>query len=101
MGYTQDKSHAIWLFNPSCARTQKSATIKNSHDFSLFYRTVEDCLIILVDDILITGDSHEDIIHITSSITIYKLMDFGEFKYFLGIEVLKSGSSFCCLKRNM
>nr|GEX41132.1 putative ribonuclease H-like domain-containing protein [Tanacetum cinerariifolium] len=59
------------------------------------------CLIIYVDDMIVTGDDREEITKLKKYLfTKFKMKDPGRLKYFLGIEVLRSKQGiFMCQKR--
>ena len=65
-------------------------------DFSLYVRKTEKgimLLVIYVDDLIITGDSDEDILHVKMLLKQkFEMKDLGELRYFLGIEVIRSPS---------
>ncbi|XP_057518488.1 uncharacterized mitochondrial protein AtMg00810-like [Amaranthus tricolor] len=67
---------------------------KSNSDQSLFLKRQDDhitCLIIYVDDMIITGDDKEEIQTLKEQLSReYEMKDFGQLKYFLGIEVLRS-----------
>jgi len=49
-------------------------------------------LIVYVDDIVITGDDTQEIGHLKSCLhTEFKVKDLGQLKYFLGMEIARSG----------
>lgn len=60
-------------------------------DYSLFVRSQHGkftCLLIYVDDVILTGNNLQDIEDTKSFLkNQFKLKDLGELKYFLGIEV--------------
>nr|GEX53730.1 putative Gag-polypeptide of LTR copia-type [Tanacetum cinerariifolium] len=59
------------------------------------------CLIIYVDDMIVTGDDKEEITKLKKYLfTEFEMKDLGRLKYFLGIEVLRSKQGiFMCQKR--
>ncbi|KAJ9539426.1 hypothetical protein OSB04_032159 [Centaurea solstitialis] len=59
------------------------------------------CLIIYVDDMIITGNDKEEITKLKEGLfTEFEMKDLGELKYFLGIEVLRSKQGiFICQKK--
>ncbi|XP_042003672.1 uncharacterized mitochondrial protein AtMg00810-like [Salvia splendens] len=49
------------------------------------------CLIIYVDDMIITGDDTEEMSELRKNLfNVFEMKDLGQLKYFLGIEVLRS-----------
>nr|GEW77900.1 putative reverse transcriptase, RNA-dependent DNA polymerase [Tanacetum cinerariifolium] len=60
------------------------------------------CLIIYVDDMIVTGDDKEEITKLKKYLfTKFKMKDLGRLKYFLRIEVLRSKQGiFMCQKRS-
>nr|GEU97479.1 putative reverse transcriptase, RNA-dependent DNA polymerase [Tanacetum cinerariifolium] len=59
------------------------------------------CLIICVDDMIVTGDDKEEITKLKYLFTKFKKKDLGRLKYFLGIKVLRSKQGiFICQKRS-
>lgn len=67
---------------------------RSASDCSLFFRNVKGVLtliLVYVDDILLTGDSTEQVLQVIQSLhTQFALKTMGEVHYFLGIEVTKS-----------
>nr|GEW21637.1 putative ribonuclease H-like domain-containing protein [Tanacetum cinerariifolium] len=73
-----------------------------SKDAKAFVGKLITCLIIYVDDMIVTGDDKEEITKLKKYLfTEFKMKDLGRLKYFLRIEVLglKQGI-FMCQKRN-
>jgi len=75
--------------------TMKSYGYKQSNfDHTLFLKRKGDlitCVIIYVDDIIITGSDIEEIVRLRNNlIREFEMKDLGRLKYFLGIEVLCS-----------
>ena len=57
-------------------------------------------LVIYVDDLIITGASDEDILHVKMLLKQkLEMKDLGELRYFLGIEVIRSPSEIRLLQR--
>ena len=57
-------------------------------------------LVIYVDDLIITGDSDEDILHVKMLLKQkFEMKDLGELCYFLGIELIRSPSGIRLLQR--
>ena len=67
---------------------------QSNSDHTLFLRRRGGkitCLIIYVDDMIITGNDKEEIINLKEKLfQEFKMKDLGRLKYFLGIEVLRS-----------
>ncbi|KAF5754617.1 putative RNA-directed DNA polymerase [Helianthus annuus] len=72
-------------------------------DHSLFILNKGDIVVILlvyVDDIVITGNNSSEIMTVKKCLSDnFQIKDLGLLKYFLGIEVLYSGSSVCLSQR--
>ncbi|XP_035838298.1 uncharacterized mitochondrial protein AtMg00810-like [Helianthus annuus] len=72
-------------------------------DHSLFILNKNDVLIVLlvyVDDIVVTGNSHSEITNVKKCLSDnFQIKDLGLLKYFLGIEVLYSDGSICLSQR--
>lgn len=71
---------------------------RSMSDFSLFHRTINGILtlvLIYVDDILVTCDSHEEVMLLISQLNdLFALKYLGKVNYFLGVEVTKTKSTF-------
>lgn len=82
-----------WFLKLSLALT--SAGFKQSRsDYSMFVRSHQGtftALLVYVDDVVIAGNSIDDITRIKSFLSShFKLKDMGRLKYFLGLEVARS-----------
>lgn len=72
-------------------------SFKHSYvDYSLFTYSFQDhfiCVIIYVDEIIITGNNSLDIARFTAHLSqFFHMKDLGPLKYFLGIEVAQNAS---------
>ncbi|KAM0055171.1 putative RNA-directed DNA polymerase [Helianthus debilis subsp. tardiflorus] len=77
---------------------------QSNSDHTLFLKRTGKfvtCLIIYVDDMIITGNDEEEIKKLKKSLfTEFEMKDLGRLKYFLGIEVLRSQQGiFICQKK--
>ena len=67
---------------------------KSKSDHFVFYKNSSFCIILLVlyvDDIVITGSDSKSILSLKSFIhSQFHTKDLGMFKYFLGVEVMRS-----------
>jgi reverse transcriptase-like protein len=77
---------------------------QSNSDHTLFLKrrgTLITCLIIYVDDMIITGSDKEEIQNLKEKLFgEFEMKDLGQLKYFLGIEVLRSRKGiFICQKR--
>ncbi|XP_076908792.1 uncharacterized protein LOC143565815 [Bidens hawaiensis] len=85
--------------------TMKHYGFKQSNsDHTLFLKRRNNlitCLIIYVDDMIITGDDKEEITKLKGNLFAeFEMKDIGRLKYFLGIEVLRSKQGiFMCQKK--
>ncbi|GKB84555.1 ribonuclease H-like domain-containing protein, partial [Tanacetum coccineum] len=77
--------------------------VQSSNDHSLFTKSKSNkfiALLVYVDDIVITGNCVDEIdkfkIFLKSK---FKIKDLGHLKYFLGIEVIKTGKDLCLSQR--
>ena len=76
--------------------TMKRYGFKQSNsDHTLFLKIrgkLVTCLIIYVDDMILTGSDSEEIKSLRKKLfEEFEMKDLGELRYFLGIEVLRSG----------
>lgn len=71
---------------------------RSDSDFSLFFRNVDGVLLLIlvyVDDILITGDSSEQVLQVIKALhSQFALKTMGEVHYFLGIEVTRTDGQY-------
>nr|GEV49200.1 ribonuclease H-like domain-containing protein [Tanacetum cinerariifolium] len=81
----------------------KNGFVQSSNDHSLFTKSKNNkfiALLIYVDDIVITGNCVDEIdkfkIFLKSK---FKIKDLGHLKYFLGIQVIKTGKDLCLSQR--
>ncbi|KAF5812790.1 putative RNA-directed DNA polymerase [Helianthus annuus] len=77
---------------------------QSNADHTLFLKRrngLVTCLIIYVDDMIITGDDTEEIARLKRNLfSKFEMKDLGNLKYFLGIEVLRSKQGiFICQKK--
>ncbi|KAJ9559500.1 hypothetical protein OSB04_004660 [Centaurea solstitialis] len=91
--YGLKQSPRAWFGKFTLAMNNYGFKQSNS-DHTLFLKrrgNLITCLIIYVDDMIITGDDKEEIAKLRKSLfTDFEMKDLGELKYFLGIEVLRS-----------
>ncbi|KAL1548051.1 Beta-galactosidase 8 [Salvia divinorum] len=91
--YGLKQSPRIW-FGRFCQAMAKHGYKQNHSDHTLFIKKNDDkvtCLIIYVDDMIITGDDKEEIKNLKENLSKeFEMKDLGVLKYFLGIEVLRS-----------
>ena len=91
--YGLKQSPRAWFGRFTAA--MKKFGYKQSHsDHTLFLKKVNNrmtCLIIYVDDMVITGDNEEEIRDLKEKLfKEFEMKDLGNLKYFLGIEVYRS-----------
>ena len=91
--YGLKQSPRAWFEKFTATMTNYGYKQSNS-DYTLFLKRQNDritCLIIYVDDIIITGDDKEEICTLKEQLSReFEMKDLGRLKYFLRIEVLKS-----------
>ena len=91
--YGLKQSPRVWFGRFKEAMTKYGFRQSNS-DHTLFLKKRDEkitCLIIYVDDMIITGDDTEEIERLKGSLfQEFEMKDLGNLKYFLGIEVLRS-----------
>ena len=91
--YGLKQSPRVWFGNFAGAMISYGYKQSNS-DHTLFLKKKGDkitCLIIYVDDMIITGDDLEEIESLKRNLfREFEMKDLGDLKYFLGIEVLRS-----------
>lgn len=91
--YGLKQSPRVWFGRFSEAMTKNGFKQSNS-DHTLFLKrrgNLITCLIIYVDDMIITGDDVEEIDRLKKNLfQEFEMKDLGNLKYFLGIEVLRS-----------
>nr|GEY34820.1 putative RNA-directed DNA polymerase [Tanacetum cinerariifolium] len=101
--YGLKQSPRAWFGRFTLAMNKYGFKQSNS-DHTLFLKrrgNLITCLIIYVDDMIITGDDKEEIAKLRKSLfTEFEMKDLGKLKYFLGIEVLRSKRGiFMCQKK--
>lgn len=78
--------------------------IQSKTDYSLFHKGKGDdyvCLLVYVDDIIITGASQQGIASLKSQLSKqFKLKDLGKLGYFLGLEIAHSEEGIIVSQRN-
>ncbi|XP_071729549.1 uncharacterized mitochondrial protein AtMg00810-like [Rutidosis leptorrhynchoides] len=82
----------------------EDTTINTSQcDYSLFTLCKDDVFLVLlvyVDDIVLTGNSKQDIVFVKSALSDkFKIKDLGVLKYFLCIEVINTNDGICLSQR--
>lgn len=91
--YGLKQSSRAW-FGKFTIAMKKYGFKQSNSDHTLFLKrrgNLITCLIIYVDDMIITGDDKEEITKLRKRlIKEFEMKDLGELKYFLGIEVLRS-----------
>lgn len=91
-------------FEKLCGALLSFGFISAKSDQSLFIKITplhQICLLVYVDDILITGSDHEAITSLINNLTkIFALKDLGELNYFLGIQISKLPNGSIHLSQN-
>ena len=91
--YGLKQSPRVW-FGRFCQTMFKHGFKQSHSDHTLFLKKrngLITCLIIYVDDMIITGDDAEEIQNLKENLfREFEMKDLGALKYFLGIEVLRS-----------
>ncbi|XP_042018960.1 uncharacterized protein LOC121766776 [Salvia splendens] len=91
--YGLKQSPRVW-FGRFCQAMFKHGFKQSHSDHTLFLKKRNGkmtCLIIYVDDMIITGDDAEEIQNLKENLfREFEMKDLGALKYFLGIEVLRS-----------
>ncbi|KAM0026098.1 putative RNA-directed DNA polymerase [Helianthus debilis subsp. tardiflorus] len=101
--YGLKQSPRAWFGRFTLAMRRYGFQQSNS-DHTLFLKRkgkLVTCLIIYVDDMIITGNDEEEMKNLKASLfTKFEMKDLGRLKYFLGIEVLRSKQGiFICQKK--
>ena len=95
--YGLKQSPRAWFGRFTAAMT-KFGYKQSNYDHTLFLKRQNDritCLIIYVDDMIITGGDKEEICTLKEQLSReFKMKDLGRLKYFLGIEALRSKGGF-------
>ena len=90
--YGLKKSPHAW-FGKFTMAMKRCGYKQSNADHTFFYKRREKivtCLIIYVDDMIITGSDKEEILSLRKNLfTEFEMKDLGGLKYFLGIEVLR------------
>ena len=72
-------------------------------DPSLYVKKTNDCIVVIliyVDDLIIGGDSMEEISKLKKNLEMqFQMKDLGELRYFLGIEMIRSESGIYMLQK--
>ncbi|KAI3821225.1 hypothetical protein L1987_08786 [Smallanthus sonchifolius] len=101
--YGQKQSPRAWFYRFTLAMKKYGFKQSNSNHTLFLKRRGEliTCLIIYVDDMIITGNDEDDITKLKASLfQEFEMKDLGRLKYFLGIEVLRSKRGiFICQKK--
>ena len=91
--YGLKQSPRAW-FGRFTAAMKKYGYKQSNSDHTLFLKTrgkLVTCLIIYVDDMILTGNDGEEIMSLKEKLfEEFEMKDLGELRYFLGIEVLRT-----------
>jgi len=91
--YSLKQSPRAW-FGRFTAAMKKYGYKQSNSDHTLFLKTQGElvtCLIIYVDDMILTGNDEEEIMSLKEKLfEEFEMKDLGELRYFLGIEVLRT-----------
>ena len=101
--YGLKQSSRAW-FGRFCSAMKGYGYNQSNSDHTLFYKQNQGkiaILIIYVDDMIITGNNHEEIKMLERKLsTDFEMKNLGGLKYFLGIEVARNQNSIFCVKGN-
>ena len=102
--YSLNQSPRAWFGRFTLAMKGYGFKQSNS-DHTLFLKRkgkLVTCLIIYVDDMIITGNDEEVMRKLKANMfTEFEMKDLGRLKYFLGIEVLRSKQGISYVKRSI